>query len=386
MAETEPAKAEQPWMRRSAAVQGAAAALLLALGAWQGLAALSTTGAQNRLRAVMTVPALLEGRTTGAVNHVLAHLLPADGLLRATGGVLRWRLFSSGGPQLRVGCDDWLYLTEELRPWPEAEATMARRVAAIGRIAGRLAQRDIALVVAVVPDKARRHPEHLCGAPRAAQAVARYDAFLAALRPLPVTLAPLLAPLQAPDPAFWRTDTHWNQPGAAAAAGAIAAAVGGVTPALPLTRGEQFATTSADTESNGPGDLLRLMSLDQLPASIAAWARPQPDRQMVESTAAVGGGAAGGGLLDETPAPEIVLLGSSFSLNANFHGRLQQALESTVVSYGQAGGAFSGAAAAYFASEAFRDTPPKLVIWEMPERAVVQPISDTDRKLFSLFD
>ncbi|ONG53109.1 cell division protein FtsQ [Pseudoroseomonas deserti] len=375
-------------MRRSGAFQGAAAALLLALGAWQGLAALSTTSAQNRLRAVMTMPAFLDGRATGAVNHVLAHLLPADGMLRAAGGLLRWGVFDSGGPQLRVGCDDWLYLTEELRPWPEAEANMAARAAAIGRIAGRLAQRDIALVVAVVPDKARRHAEHLCGAPRSAQAVARYDAFLTALRPQPVTVVPLLAPLQRQDPAFWRTDTHWNQPGAAAAAEAIAAAVGGVTPALPLTRGEQFATTSADTETNGPGDLLRLMSLDQMPDWMSSWARPKPDRQMVESTAAVGGEAAGGGggLLDETPAPEIVLLGSSYSLNANFHGRLQQALESTVVNYGQAGGAFSGAAAAYFGSEAFRDTPPKLIIWEMPERAVVQPLSDMDRKLFSLFE
>ncbi|WP_419899424.1 alginate O-acetyltransferase AlgX-related protein [Roseomonas sp. USHLN139] len=387
-AETGPPKIAQPWMRRAGAIQGVAAALLLALGAWQGLAALSTTSAQNRLRPVLTLPALLEGRTTAAVNHVLAHLLPADGALRAAGGVLRWGVFGSGGPQLRVGCDDWLYLTEELRPWPEAAAHMEARAAAIGRIAGRLAQRDIALLVAVVPDKARRHPEHLCGAPRAAQAEARYDAFLAALRPQPVTLVPLLAPLRGPDPAFWRTDTHWNQPGAAAAAEAIAIAVGGMAPAPLLTRGEHFATTSADTESNGPGDLLRLMSLDQLPGWMAAWARPQPDRQMVESTAAVGGGAdsGGGGLLDETPAPEIVLLGSSFSLNANFHGRLQQALESTVVNYGQAGGAFSGAAAAYFASEAFRDTPPKLIIWEMPERAVVQPLSDTDRQLFSLFE
>ncbi|WP_159999848.1 alginate O-acetyltransferase AlgX-related protein [Roseomonas sp. 18066] len=389
MAETEQATSVPAWKRRSGAFQGVAAAVLLALGAWQGLAALSTTSAQNRLRTVMTWPSLLEGRTTGAVNYVLAHLLPADGMLRAAGGVLRWGIFDSGGPQLRVGCDDWLYLTEELRPWPAAEANMATRAAAIGRIASRLAQRDIAVVVAVVPDKARRHAEHLCGAPRSAQAIARYDAFLTALRPQPVTVVPLLAAMQRQDPAFWRTDTHWNQPGAAAAADAIAAAVGAVTPALPLTRGEQFATISADTETNGPGDLLRLMSLDQMPDWIASWARPKPDRQMVESTSAVGGGAAaggGGGLLDETPAPEVVLLGSSYSLNANFHGRLQQALESTVVNYGQAGGAFSGAAAAYFDSEAFRDTPPKLVIWEMPERALVQPISDMDRKLFALFD
>ncbi|MDQ1078213.1 alginate O-acetyltransferase AlgX-related protein [Pseudoroseomonas cervicalis] len=367
---------EPRWMHRAALLQGAAAVLLLGLGAWQGIAALSTRQAEARLRSVMTSEAFLDGRLTGAVNHVLAHLLPADATLRAAGGLFRWGLFGSGGPQLRVGCDDWLYLTEELRPWPQPQADMQARAEGLARAARALAQRDITLMVAVVPDKARRHPEHLCGAPWSGQARGRHDRFMALLQAQGLNALSLLPALRGVDPAYYRTDTHWNQEGAAAAAAAIAASV---PPRAGLTREQRFATTLADSDSNGPGDLLRLMSLENMPDPF----RPHPDRERRATTTPLEGSApaGGGGLLDETPAPEVVLLGSSYSLNGNFLGALQQALDSTVISFAQAGGGFSGAATNYFASEAFRDTPPKLIIWEMPERVIAQPLSEEEQAL-----
>ncbi|EFH13508.1 alginate O-acetyltransferase AlgX-related protein [Teichococcus cervicalis] len=372
---------EPRWIHRAGLLQGAAAVLLLGLGAWQGIAALSTRQAEARLRPVMTADAFLDGRLTGAVNHVLAHLLPADATLRAAGGLFRWGLFGSGGPQLRVGCDDWLYLTEELRPWPRPEADMRARAEGLARAARALAERNITLLVAVVPDKARRHPEHLCGAPWSAQAQARHDAFMALLQARGLNALSLLPALRGADPAYYRTDTHWNQEGAAAAAAAIAAHL---PPGVALAREQRFATTLEDTERNGPGDLLRLMSLDNMPDPF----RPRPDREHRATTAALEGSepAGGGGLLDETPAPEVVLLGSSYSLNGNFLGALQQALDSTVISFAQAGGGFSGAATSYFASEAFRDTPPRLIVWEMPERVVAQPLSEAEQALLRRWD
>ncbi len=72
--------------------------------------------------------------------------------------------------------------------------------------------------------------------------------------------------------------------------------------------------------------------------------------------------------------PEVALIGSSFSVNANFHGRLQEALQAPVGQFAESGGAFWGSARDYFRSEAFRETPPKLVVWEIPERVINQPI------------
>ena len=363
------------WMHRVAVAEGAAAVLLLALGAWQGVEAIASAPAQARLRPTLNGEAFLAGRTTAAVNYVMAHQLPADPLLRGTGGVFRYALFNSGGPQVRVGCDDTLFLTEELRPWPDAGAAIAERAAGLRRIQAALAARGIPVVVAVVPDKARVLSDRLCGAPWSGQSRGRYNAFLAALRSAGVTdVVPLLPALTAqsarPAGAYYRTDTHWNQDGARAAAVAIGTAVAN----RELARNEAYRTENAAEETDGPGDLLRLMSLDGVGNAL----RPRPDRERKARTEAPEA-AGGDSLLDEVPSAEVALIGSSYSVNANFHGALQEALRSSVYNAAEAGGGFSGAAATYLGGENFRESPPKLIVWEIPERVIAQPLTAAER-------
>jgi alginate O-acetyltransferase complex protein AlgJ len=362
--------------RQAASIgQGVAVIALLGWGFWQGLTAMTVPEAQERIRQTFSFQSLLKGETAAAVNHAMAHNLPVDPLFRATGGVLRWKLFGSAGPQVRAGCDDWLFLTEELRPWPDAAAHQAARTSALKRVAAKLAEQQIQLLIAVVPDKARVYPEELCGAPWSGQSQARYADFVAELQAAGlrhVSLLPALQAAKANGPVFYRTDTHWSQAGAATAAGAIApvARQMGIEPA------ESFRITARAEETDGPGDLLRLMSLDKVPD----WLRPAPDRQHTETTEPAQPAAAGGGLLDETPAPPVTLIGSSYSVNANFHGRLQQALGVTIGNFAQAGGGFFRAASDYFTGQAFRETPPKLVVWEIPERVIGQPIEPAEQR------
>lgn len=361
--------------RHTAAIgQGVAVIALLGWGFWQGITAMSNPEALGRIRQALTFQALLKGETAAAVNHAMAHNLPVDPQFRAAGGVLRWALFGAAGPQVRAGCDDWLFLTEELRPWPDAAAHQAERVAALRRIADHLAGRNIQLLIAVVPDKARVRGEELCGAPYSAQSRGRYAGFTAALEVAGLRHLGLLPALEAAKrdaPAFYRTDTHWSQHGAAAAAAAIAPVVRdlGIAPA------EAFRTTAAPMETDGPGDLLRLMSLDRVPD----WLRPAPDRQHKDTTEAAQPAGAAGGLLDDAPVPPVALVGSSYSVNANFHGRLQEAVGNPVANFAEAGGGFFRAANSYFTGQAFRETPPRLVVWEIPERMVGQPVDPAER-------
>ncbi|MBO1075919.1 alginate O-acetyltransferase AlgX-related protein [Roseomonas marmotae] len=369
-----------PFLRAALAGQGIALVLLLAWGFWQGVCALARPVAQARIHRTLSLDAFLSGQTAAAVNHAMAQDLPVDRQLRAAGGVFRWMLFRSAGPQVRAGCDEWLYLTDELRPWPDAQAHQVARVDALKRIAGRLASQGIQMLVAVVPDKARVHARDLCGAPWSAQARARYGGFLQALETagLPhLGLLPALETAGREAPAFYRTDTHWSQHGAAAAAWAIAPVVRrmGIEPA------EAFRTSAEAEESHGPGDLLRLMSLDHVPD----WLRPAPDRQRREITEPLQPAAPGGGLLDDTPAPPVTLIGSSYSMNANFHGRLQQALGVTVANFAQEGGGFFRAASDYFGGQAFRETPPRMVLWEIPERIIGQPIGPAEQNFLDLW-
>jgi alginate O-acetyltransferase complex protein AlgJ len=362
------------WIKRMATLQAAVIIAILGWGAWQGVAAIRSAPAQQRLQPTLTMEAFLAGRFAAAVNHVMAHNLPVDPYVRAAGGFFRWRFFDSGGPQVRVGCNDWLFLTEELRPWPDAGAAMAERVAGLARIKERLAAQNITLLVTIVPDKARVQAEQLCGAPLSAQAAGRHAELVAAFQARGITPIPLLEPLRAlaaQRPAYWRTDTHWNQEGAALAARQIAEAARN----LYLDRPGGFTTSFAAEESNGPGDLLRLMGLDIMPDG---W-RPAPDRQRLATTTAPAPAGGGGGLLDDEASPQVALIGSSYSLNANFHGFLQEALGAAVTNLAQAGGGFAGAARTYFSGATFREAPPRVIIWEVLERGMVQPVGEEER-------
>jgi alginate O-acetyltransferase complex protein AlgJ len=49
------------------------------------------------------------------------------------------------------------------------------------------------------------------------------------------------------------------------------------------------------------------------------------------------------------------------------------ALGASIGNFAKDGGEFSGAAKAYFASPAYLQTPPKVLIWEIPERELQTP-------------
>jgi alginate O-acetyltransferase complex protein AlgJ len=377
------APADTPALAFGERLQGVVMVVLLAVAFWQGVSPLTTQQARNRLRPTLNFASFLAGRTAGAINYIMAHELSVDYALRAGGGIARWELFRSGGPLVSAGCDDWLYLTEELRPWPGAQPAMQTRAEIVRRVAAKLRGQNIGLVVALVPDKARVQSTSLRGLRYAAQSRQRYGAFAAMVRAenLPsVDLYAVLAEAARHGPVYYRTDTHWNQTGAALSARAIAAMADGVAP---LAHATTFHTDADPAETDRPGDLLRLMSLEKLPAWLPL--RPRPDREHVEHTTEVQAPADSGGLLDEGPAVEAVLLGSSYSQNANFQGRLQEALRTHIAAFARPGGGFAGAAREYFTSIAYRETPPKLVIWEMPERVLGQPIGEDERKLLAMF-
>jgi alginate O-acetyltransferase complex protein AlgJ len=359
-------------------IQGAAMAISLAVGLGLGIAAIETPEGRMRLGGANDFKAFLQGRTAAAINYALAHHLPVDGFFRAAGGEFRWRLFHSGGPQVWAGGNDWLYLIEELRPWPNAETAMLSRADALAHVAAKLKAQGIDLVVAVVPDKARVETENMDG-PRSAQANARLPIWLDLLhqRGLKVVDLDTTFMAQADRPAlWWRTDTHWSQTGSALAARAIAAAV-----TSKIDRSHVFKTTADAAETDGPGDLLRLMSLDKIPDGLWIKLRPAIDRQHLEHTEEVKSDADAGGLLDEGPKVEVTLVGSSYSVNANFAGHLQQELKAPVLNVAEAGGGFARSARHYFTGKTFKETPPRLVVWEIPERVVGQPLVDDDRVL-----
>jgi alginate O-acetyltransferase complex protein AlgJ len=240
----------------------------------------------------------------------------------------------------------------------------------VEEVAAYLKSRHVGLIIAPVPDKSRVEGAQLCGVDRPTAIAGRLGDFEKQLQASGIDVVDLFGPMNAiGGETYYRTDTHWNERGAKAAADAVAAALhaAGLTP----TQKAQFKVAT-DPEHERVGDLIRLAGLDHVPYPL----RPRGDEEaetMIEQSA-----AANVGLLDETPAPELAVVGTSFSRRANFVPFLSLALTAPVENRAEDGGGVANAAIAYFAKPEFEKTPPRAIVWEIPERMIEEPVSASD--------
>ena len=314
----------------------------------------------------------------GEVTHKIAKQLSMAAVPERAADLERaasWLTFHDTGARVRPGCDGWLFLTDEMRINRHAQDNADAKAAAILDIQQRLAKRGIALLVAVVPDKSRIASAQLCDLRRPAQLQNRAVAWVDALNKAGVKaidLAPVLQPLGAE--AFLRTDTHWSEIGSSAAAKAIAQHVQAM--GISATPHKEFEV-SVQSPARRPGDLVRLAGLDWLPVTSQPASETVAASQIGEKKVDAQSGAESlDDLFGDSNLPNVALIGTSFSRNSNFLGFLQQALSAPVGDFSKDGGEFSGGANNYFNNPAFKQTPAKLVIWEIPERDIQTPYSE----------
>lgn len=355
---------------RTSKLSGIAMAALLGIGlvscGW-----LFYTGKVEWLPAKLTGDDALHGEVTHKIAKQLSNAWfpeQAANLERAGS----WLLLHDTGPRVRSGCPGWLFLSEELQVNRHAQLNAQTKAQAVADVQQRLAKRGIQLLVAVVPDKSRVAIDELCGLDRPAELAQRAVLWTQALQKAgvpAVNLISTLGPLGAS--AYLRTDTHWSETGSRAAANTIAQQVRELD--VQPTPQKTFDVHVGD-EARRPGDLVHLAGIDWLPLQ---W-QPTPESVAATEVKEKEGAAKSSGddlddLLGDDQLPNIALIGTSFSRNSNFVGFLQLALGARIGSFAKDGGKFSGSANDYFNNPAFTQTPPKLVIWEIPERDLQTP-------------
>ncbi|MEM1428336.1 MAG: hypothetical protein AAGG09_02650 [Pseudomonadota bacterium] len=269
-----------------------------------------------------------------------------------TWAALRLAVFGEVAEGAVLGADGWLFTEEEFAA-PETTRALCAEVA---RVAGLLGEHGTALMPVIVPDKARIMAERL---PRRRSPAfqGRYNAALARLRAqgLPaLDLRPVLDDLPKP---FMRTDTHWSLEGARAVAAAVAETVRDLGIALATV--DPVHRQGVDAVFTG--DLMVFADTGRWRDTVG----PAPERIATYTTQIEASGGLFG--LDRL---EVVLVGTSFSARPDFHfaGFLKAALRADVLNLAQEGrGPFAPMDEA-LAALAELPTPPRLVIWEIPER------------------
>jgi len=315
-------------------------------------------------------PSFMVGEPMQQLAHALAKAeLPVTAAKMERG--LSWQVSRDLGPRVREGERNWLFLTDELSPHAKGPTLAASRAQQVIELRQQLADSDIKLLVVVVPDKSRIAEAHLGNLHRPAAFADRVKQWTGQLTQAGVDvfdLSAALATLQRQgEPAFLRTDSHWTEAGAETAAVVVAQrirALGYLPPsAFHVRLNDRFTALH-------PGDLVRLAGLDSLPIGL----QPLPELvqqsrfETVRNSGVVSSGNAD--LFGDAELPSIALVGTSFSRNSNFAPFLAQKLHRQVGNFALDGGDFDGAVRAYLRSTAFKQTPPKLLVWEIPERVL----------------
>lgn len=342
-------------------------AILLAAGlGWGGWRL-----AQARLSGADLAPsAWLDGSAGAVLNQALA--LPRQADVDTWNAALRYRLLGDLGDQVAMGCPQWLFYRDGLRP-PPGVHVLDERLRLMRHWVRELRARQVQVLVVAVPDKSRIESAQLCGQPVSQPMRQVLDDWQAALRADGVPFVDLREALRAaPAPRFFRTDVHMNAQGAQAAAARVAEA------ALPLLGGagtQAFKTDPAPAPQPRMGDLIVLAGLERAPPG---W---RPDLEQVSEAKIEP--VRGGGLLDEPAPVDVLLAGTSNGRRSQFAERLGMGLGREVWNMSLDGGQFSGALTMALNQRAQWPASLKLVIWEFSENALSLPLTADELALLA---
>lgn len=307
----------------------------------------------------------IKGKATRAFEDKFAQAAPAYDLSRTLWGTVDYLLFHEGRDGVIVGNDGWLYSSEEFS-WPKnADETVRRNLEYVAAAQAQLSQKNIPLLVAVVPAKARVKGEYLGRFRLPEGRGALYDRIVSDLSAKGMTVVDLRGVMTATPDSFLRTDTHWTPDGAKAAAEKIAESLKGLAAARGVPFGTAAFSSSVDqADQVHSGDLLRYVPMGRF-----AERGPAPDRFSQYKTESAGTNEGGGDLFGDAVIP-YTLVGTSYSADErwNFAGFLKQSIGADVLNAADPGQGPFATMKAYLESKAFLDTPPQFIIWEMPER------------------
>ncbi|SEC28808.1 alginate O-acetyltransferase [Pseudomonas anguilliseptica] len=278
---------------------------------------------------------------------------------------LDYLLFNEGRPGVEIGEQGWLYSSEEFKAEVDGAQQVRDNLALIKGVRDELAQRDVLLLLAIVPSKSRLYPEFVGDNLTSSLRQGLYQHFLNEVRAADIAAPDLLSTLQAGKASgamFLRTDTHWTPAGADLVAQQLSSTL---KSAISLSGEPQVFVTQASSAKPYPGDLTRLLPLEPLFGHLL----PPPDQLRHHTTLAAEQASGADALFSDSEMP-VALVGTSYSANPawNFAGALRQHLQRDLSNHAEDGQGPLVPMLKYLQSDELQDAPPQLVIWEFPER------------------
>jgi alginate O-acetyltransferase complex protein AlgJ len=317
--------------------------------------------------AVLQAPgslSLLDGRWASGYQDRYEEALPLRPAATSIWDLIRYVVFGEGAEGVLVGRDGWLFTVEEFGAPKAGNRSFREQIELVGEMRRALTARGVGLVVALVPSKARVHPEHLGRYRLPAYLEGRYESVREELARRGIAAPDLLRPLEqarSDRAVFLRTDTHWTPYGARVAAEALAPLVIAELKrsGSPRTR----YTISRGEKEEHRGDLLNFIRLGPALEQFG----PPPDT--VAPNRAVAAEPVEVGLFDEIAIP-VVLVGTSYSAGSlwSFADALKTSIQADVLNVAEQGRGPFLLIQDLLEGPVLDDVQADVVIWEIPER------------------
>jgi alginate biosynthesis protein AlgX len=256
---------------------------------------------------------------------------------------------------LQKGDNDWLYRNMDLK---RAYGPRLSGYNNLQQLQQALQIRGTTLVMVPIPGRALIHPEYLgdinYDIPRARKS---YINYLQQLRNRMIVVPNIGSLFEQPQnkPMFFARDHHWNHHGARTIARLTAHSIKAQKVYSDIEK-QKFDSYGVGSEHNHG-------SLQRAALELCEQRYPKEPFKLYQTV------AAGEDLFGDFLEPQIVLVGTSNSkgsLNFNFDGFLAHYVGASVTNKAMSGGGFGQALKDYLGSEDFRQSPPKVLVWEMP--------------------
>ena len=257
---------------------------------------------------------------------------------------------------LQQGDRNWLYRNMDLK---RAYGPKQPGYKNLQQLQQALQLRGTTLVMVPIPGRALIHPEFLGAIDYDVQRGRKsYSNYLQQLRNIKIVVPNIDSLFEQTHnkPMFFARDHHWNHHGARTIARLTAHSIKAQKAYSGIEK-QLFTSVSVGNDHN-QGSLQR-----------AAWTLCQQSfpKEPFKRYKTVAAGPED--LFGELPEPQIVLVGTSNSsgrLKFNFEGFLAHYVGAAVDNKAQSGGGFGGALKDYLSSQAFKQSPPKVLVWEIP--------------------
>ena len=312
---------------------------------------------------------------SGELAETIEQRFDSDFSLRQIGlnvwAAFQFRVFNEAKKGLLIGLEGWLFSNEEFIAHANAEQAIEENIVFMAQASRLLANRDVALMIVLIPSKARLLKAQLGSHQPALLQQSLYPLVLNSLREKGILVVDgfqVMAGHQQPESLYLKTDTHWTPEGAALIASSAAGLVQQRIPELDVTT-QKFITESTGSNSI-EGDLLRFLPLTPLFDNLM----PAPEHIELYQTypAEDHAGIIEDRFADDLPSkpPQVVLVGTSFSADRrwNFDGALKQALAVDIENLSEQGQGPIVPMANFLMDYLPMSANLKLVIWEVPER------------------